>query len=442
MPMDTDRLKLPLPLGNENVTRESINAIFEKIDAGVATQEELHKAVSEMDIPDASLTQKGKVQLSSKTDGTSETLAATEKAVNVARAAAETSAKNASLPRSGGAMSGRIVMQSWGSFSGSPDGSTLFGSNCYLDGAKFKFENSHSTLGARGIYLRYTGSAGPEIYMFDTGPVATVAGTEFTPSLNRIANMGDAFQKHKITNDNGVTLNISHQDLNNLRVSGFYAGENITNAPTTAVGAWWYIEVIAMSGSHIKQIAMDLFNNTYQQRTNNGGGWSAWTPDLFTSVSNGKTSVAAAITGKGIPTAADAPFATMAANIGQIITGKKFATGTVTSSNTPEGILWMQTGVSQQGYYVTVTGLGFRPETIVLTLGGVTMFTYRASAVPTSSGANRSYYRLDMFNSSTQYTYVPEYTGNGGSLVYVNDSAFRLPTLYQNSEFTWVAYGI
>ncbi|CAM3029784.1 hypothetical protein HP548_29420 [Paenibacillus taichungensis] len=39
MPKETDRLKLPLPLGNENVTRESINGIFEKIDAGVATRE-------------------------------------------------------------------------------------------------------------------------------------------------------------------------------------------------------------------------------------------------------------------------------------------------------------------------------------------------------------------------------------------------------------------
>jgi hypothetical protein len=39
MPKETDRLKLPLPLGNETVTRESINRIFEKIDAGVATRE-------------------------------------------------------------------------------------------------------------------------------------------------------------------------------------------------------------------------------------------------------------------------------------------------------------------------------------------------------------------------------------------------------------------
>ncbi|WP_339168892.1 pyocin knob domain-containing protein [Paenibacillus sp. FSL R5-0341] len=41
MPQETDRLKLPLPLGNERVTRDSINMIFEKIDAGVATQADL-----------------------------------------------------------------------------------------------------------------------------------------------------------------------------------------------------------------------------------------------------------------------------------------------------------------------------------------------------------------------------------------------------------------
>nr|WP_154892663.1 pyocin knob domain-containing protein [Paenibacillus xylanexedens] len=97
MPQETDRLKLPLPLGNENVTRESINGIFEKIDAGVATQTDLdtlREAVSKMDIPDASLTQKGKVQLSSKTDGTSEAVAATEKAVRDARVAAQDNAKS------------------------------------------------------------------------------------------------------------------------------------------------------------------------------------------------------------------------------------------------------------------------------------------------------------------------------------------------------------
>ncbi|MGO4730838.1 tail fiber protein [Paenibacillus sp. 2KB_22] len=87
MPQETDRLKLPLPLGNENVTRESINGIFEKIDAGVATQvdlDALREAVSQMDIPDASLTQKGKVQLSDAINETSKNKAATPNAVKLA----------------------------------------------------------------------------------------------------------------------------------------------------------------------------------------------------------------------------------------------------------------------------------------------------------------------------------------------------------------------
>lgn len=82
---------------------------WEKVDEGVATKqdlEELREAVGEIDVPDASLTQKGKVQLSNKVDGISETMAATERAVSDARKAAETSAKNASLSRNGGTLTG------------------------------------------------------------------------------------------------------------------------------------------------------------------------------------------------------------------------------------------------------------------------------------------------------------------------------------------------
>lgn len=69
MPIETNRLKLPLPLGNESVSRVGINAIFEKIDEGVATRdevEELRQSVNEMDIPDASLTQKVKCSYQAK----------------------------------------------------------------------------------------------------------------------------------------------------------------------------------------------------------------------------------------------------------------------------------------------------------------------------------------------------------------------------------------
>ncbi|WP_167434070.1 tail fiber protein [Paenibacillus silvae] len=87
MPIETKRLKLPLPLGNESVSRVGINSIFEKIDEGVATLEdleELRQLVSEIDVPDASLTQKGIVQLSNDTESDNEQEAATLKAVKAA----------------------------------------------------------------------------------------------------------------------------------------------------------------------------------------------------------------------------------------------------------------------------------------------------------------------------------------------------------------------
>lgn len=111
MPIETNRLKIPLPLGNESVSRVGINAIFEKIDDGVATREdveELRQLVNEMDIPDASLTQKGKVILSSKTNGDRDDIAATEKAVKDALQ----EAKDATILKSGGSFNGIVEAQS------------------------------------------------------------------------------------------------------------------------------------------------------------------------------------------------------------------------------------------------------------------------------------------------------------------------------------------
>lgn len=55
--------------------------------------------------------------------------------------------------------------------------------------------------------------------------------------------------------------------------------------------------------------------------------------NFFTSVSNGKTEIASAITDKGVSTSADASFAAMAENIGKISTGSNVATGSVRGSD-------------------------------------------------------------------------------------------------------------
>ncbi|WP_440117144.1 tail fiber protein [Paenibacillus sp. QZ-Y1] len=257
MPQETDRLKLPLPLGNETVNRESINGIFEKIDAGVATQADLdalREAVSKMDIPDASLTQKGKVQLSSKTDGTSETMAATEKAVSDARVTAISAA--------------------------STD--------------------------------------------------ATIKAKSYVDAKS--------WQKHKLTQDSGISINASNGNANLLVTNGDYVGENIANTPRAATGEWWYIRVSAMAaGVWVKQEAINLFTNTYQMRTGSdaGGGvlsWGPWTADVFQSGVDAKNGIVGAINAKGGSASTNDTWAQLSAKVQAIQTGLSLMTGKVSAA--------------------------------------------------------------------------------------------------------------
>ncbi len=66
---------------------------------------------------------------------------------------------------------------------------------------------------------------------------------------------------------------------------------------------------------------------------------------LFTSVGDGKALIASAITDKGVPTAQDAEFSTMAANIGQISTGSDTSDATAT----PGDILAPKTAYTATG---------------------------------------------------------------------------------------------
>lgn len=80
----TPNLGLPLIDGSmtADVPRD-MNALANAVDTAVEA------AIAGVTVPDASLTKKGIVQLSNKTDGSSETLAATEKAVSDALNAAK-----------------------------------------------------------------------------------------------------------------------------------------------------------------------------------------------------------------------------------------------------------------------------------------------------------------------------------------------------------------
>lgn len=75
--------------------------------------------------------------------------------------------------------------------------------------------------------------------------------------------------------------------------------------------------------------------------------------ELFTSASNGKTSIAAAITGKGVPASGSDTFPVLAQKIGQIVTGRRFASG-------PLPDMAANTG------NIVVSGLGFVPRIVIV----------------------------------------------------------------------------
>ena len=128
----------------------------------------------------------------------------------------------------------------------------------------------------------------------------------------------------------GTTAKVmSNKSIDDIRKmgSGFYCGNAVTNAPDT--GWWGYIN-IKYNDNYVVLFAVDLNSNIFYYNTCNKETWAGWVVvnngtdlykavnDLKSSVSNGKSAVASAITDKGVSTSATASFNTMANNIRKI----------------------------------------------------------------------------------------------------------------------------
>ncbi|MEC0239245.1 pyocin knob domain-containing protein [Paenibacillus dokdonensis] len=223
--------KDPATDGNDTFNvKTMLNDNWDKID----------EAVGNIQVPEASLTQKGIVQLSSSVSDTSEDKASTSKATKMAYDKAVEALNKANDAKSTADAAEKV------------------------DGAQAKAD---AALAASNLYVD-----------------------------------NKTWQKSLLTNDDGTSRLISNKDLNTVTKTGFYCGENLTNAPTTNAGKWWYIEVQCMStNTWVIQIARDLLSttgNSYLQRTMTNGTWGTWSQDLFTSVASGKAAVKNAIEGR------------------------------------------------------------------------------------------------------------------------------------------------
>lgn len=153
--------------------------------------------------------------------------------------------------------------------------------------------------------------------------------------------------------------------------------------------------------------------------------------ELFTSVSNGKTAVAAAITGKGVPASGSDTFSQLATKIGQIQTGAQSASGITT------------TGASVGGYFpLEVSGLTFKPNIIV----------FRRND-PNIQYAASSYSELVTLSNGSRYVTVASAGTNPSANVvigqglnvgsfFVHDSGFKMPASYEGVAYAWAAFRI
>jgi hypothetical protein len=253
----------------------------------------------------------------------------------------------------------------------------------------------------------------------------------------------NSMQKHKVTADDGSAINISGQDLNNIKTTGFYMGDNLANAPIPkASGNWCYVEVIRHNDNFIIQKAYKLNygqNSLYMRRCENGV-WSSWSEDLFQSVRDGKLNVRNAITNKGgivadangdgIPT-----FDELVAGINGISTGKKWASGSTVSNPSTQTFTFADGSTTINLYPLTVSGLDFKPSTIIL------MNTVE-KRISLYSEIN------DLFYPKTVKLF--SFTGNSGNFATYNingdvppanvtSTGFTLPVIHGSRTHSWLA---
>lgn len=164
----------------------------------------------------------------------------------------------------------------------------------------------------------------------------------------------------------------------------------------------------------------------------------------FQSASDGKTAVSNAVTAKGVAASPSDTFPTLAAKIGQISTGKKFASGTVTASSSTL-VFKNGSGGNVSKYHSTVTGLDFTPSVIIL----------RTQPLGTSAGRQTVFIGNDSFFPSYPLTKITEtftyYDSTTGSLesssfqldgvsAYVNLGGFRMPSWGLGMTYEWFAF--
>jgi hypothetical protein len=327
MASNTENLNLlkkdPLTDGNETFNIQTmLNDNWDKIDEAVGNlQDEI--ANLDPDIPEGSISQKGIVQLSSATNSTSETLAATPKAVKAAYdLAASKLDKNPAFIelRDGAATAGPAFIDF---HSGAK--LTDFDSRIIAEGGNGNTGGGNLSLQANNIILN--------------GSTTLNGWTSVKNNLDVVRDGGSGLRLIGETHayvpiyPKGTSagrkayIGFGDPNSNNMQIANEY--------PDGDVIIWTRGLGVNVTG---------LYNDVQQAKQ---------------SVANGKNDIAAAIRDKGQASQGSDPFATMAAAIRNIQTLSKTANGNAYVSNSGNGTVTINVNLN-------IRGLGFRPRYILV----------------------------------------------------------------------------
>jgi hypothetical protein len=341
--------KDPVTDGNETFNIQTmLNDNWDKIDT----------AVGEIDIPDASLTVKGKVQLSNETDSDAEDRAATPKAVSgVALQAKSYTDQQIGLVTETGIpklVSYPLLVTA------TTDNQTEFEIPLDLFDANadtLLVSINRATLDSTRYIVTNTVRDGSGQVMQRakiTLLTGIIAGSKISMVVLKNVPIGPEGAI------NGAVLAVDSVPIN--RVNGLQEKLDAQLADLSAQTAGKGASLVGI------QDAAGLFTSMNAEGALREAMEKA--NSAFQSASDGKSAVAAAITGKGVQASGSDTFVQLAAKIGQIVLGRRIESGSGTGSNlgmTLTRYVNPTTTSIYSGYYsLTVSGLAFTPSLVII----------------------------------------------------------------------------
>ncbi|MET3699346.1 hypothetical protein SAMN05877753_10215 [Bacillus oleivorans] len=201
-------------------------------------------------------------------------------------------------------------------------------------------------------------------------------------------------------------------------------------------------------GTNVEEVLEELFTfaNNGKESIATVVGSPATTGDTFaqlqTHIQNSKNALATNLANKGQPSVGTETLQALVDKVANVNTGKKFATGTATSSSTSSTYTFID-GTTIGAYSLSVTGLPFKPTFIYAfweSGGSVGIVEYSELAgdiypKPVKiTGAN--------FTTSGTSSAVTRHIKGDVSPANISDTSFTLPTLGQSILHTWIALEI